>query len=162
MSLKIRVGFGYDVHRLVEGLDFFLGGIRIPHSRGAEGHSDADVLIHAICDALLGACNLRDIGFHFPNTDPRYKGIDSRELLAHCRTLLEGEGFRIVNIDSVVVAEKPKILPYVSRMIKNISDVLAIDPDQVNLKATTCEGLGFVGRQEGIAAQAVCLLKRYV
>ncbi|MBI5198118.1 MAG: 2-C-methyl-D-erythritol 2,4-cyclodiphosphate synthase [Nitrospirae bacterium] len=158
----MRVGIGVDIHPFREGRPLVLGGVRIPHDRGLDGHSDADVLLHAICDALLGAAGKGDIGIHFPNTDPRYKGIDSRELLARCRALLEGEGFRIVNIDGVVVAERPKILPYVSMMIKNISDILAVDPGRINLKATTCEGLGFVGRQEGIAAQAVCLLKKDV
>ena len=155
----MRIGIGFDVHPFMEGRPLVLGGVRIPHERGLDGHSDADVLLHALCDALLGAAGEGDIGLHFPNTDPRYRGIDSRELLAHCRELVEKKGFRIVNVDGVVMAERPKILPHVPDMIKNISETLAVDPRSINLKATTCEGLGFIGREEGIAAQAVCLLE---
>jgi 2-C-methyl-D-erythritol 2,4-cyclodiphosphate synthase len=158
----MRIGIGVDVHPFCEGRPLIIGGVHVPHDRGLAGHSDADVLIHAVCDALLGALGKGDIGVHFPDTDPRYKGVDSRELLARCRALLASEGFRILNIDGVVIAEKPRMRPYIPEMIKAMAEVLAIDPEQINLKATTCEGLGFIGRREGIAAQAVCLLNKNV
>jgi 2-C-methyl-D-erythritol 2,4-cyclodiphosphate synthase len=149
---------GYDVHKLVEGRDLILGGINVPHTLGLLGHSDADVLIHAIMDALLGAAALGDIGKHFPDTDPKYKGISSIKLLEHVRDLITNEGYVIENIDATVIAQKPKLRPYIDEMEKNIADTLGIAKDQINIKATTEEGLGFTGKEEGIAAQAICAL----
>ena len=154
-----RIGFGYDVHRLVEGRPLWLGGICIPHTHGLLGHSDADVLIHAICDALLGAANLRDIGFHFPDNDPHTEGIDSKVLLAKVNDLLHSHGYTLGNIDATVCAEQPKLNPHIPEMQQTLAEVLHADPDQISLKATTTERLGFTGRQEGISAYAVALIK---
>ena len=156
----MRIGTGYDVHRLQEGLPLWIGGVRIEHTHGLLGHSDADVLLHAICDALLGAAALGDIGKHFPDTDPQYKGISSLKLLAHVGDLLHEHGYRIGNIDSTIVAQRPKLAPYIPQMRQNIADTLGIDIDQVSVKATTTEHLGFEGRQEGISAQAVALIEK--
>lgn len=153
-----RVGFGYDVHQLVEGRELWLGGIRIEHTMGLLGHSDADVLIHAICDALLGAANLRDIGYHFPDTAGEYKNIDSKILLARTIGLLSEKGYRVGNIDATVCAEKPKLNPHIPAMQHTLAGVMEVDDDQVSIKATTTEKLGFTGRQEGISAYAVCLI----
>lgn len=154
----MRIGTGYDVHRLAEGLPLWLGGVQVLHTHGLVGHSDADVLLHAICDALLGAAALGDIGKHFPDTDPQYKGISSLKLLAHVGNLLRDRGYRIGNIDSTVAAQRPKLAPYIQQMRQNIADTLGIDLDTVSVKATTTEKLGFEGREEGISAQAIALL----
>lgn len=154
----MRIGQGYDVHRLVEGRPLILGGVQIPYARGLDGHSDADVLTHAVMDALLGAAGLGDIGRHFPDTDPRYKGISSLLLLDEVRRLLEETGYSIVNIDLTVIAQAPKLAPYLPQMQALLAETLKIRPGQINLKATTEERLGFTGRGEGIACQAVCLL----
>lgn len=154
----MRIGTGYDVHQLGEGLPLWIGGVSIPHTHGLIGHSDADVLLHAICDALLGAAALGDIGKHFPDTDPQYKGISSLKLLAHVAKLLHEHGYTIGNIDATVVAQCPKLAPYIQQMRQNIADTLTVDLSQVSIKATTTEHLGFEGRQEGISAQAVALL----
>lgn len=154
----IRIGTGYDVHRLEEGLPLWIGGVQIPHSHGLLGHSDADVLLHAVCDALLGAAALGDIGKHFPDTDPAYKGISSLKLLAHVGNLLKEHGYTVGNIDSTVVAQRPKLAPYIPQMRQAIADTLGIGVDCVSVKATTTERLGFEGREEGISAQAVALL----
>jgi 2-C-methyl-D-erythritol 2,4-cyclodiphosphate synthase len=156
--MNLRVGIGYDVHRLGEGLPFFLGGVQIPHNKGAIGHSDADVLIHAICDALLGAANLGDIGRHFPDNSDEFKGIDSKILLKRTHDLIRLKNYKIVNIDSVVMLEKPKIKDFIEQMQTTLAKVLDIDPDQVSVKATTTEGLSFVGKEKGVAAQAVVLI----
>ena len=153
-----RIGFGYDVHALGEGMPLWLGGVQVPHSHGLIGHSDADVLLHAICDALLGAAALGDIGKHFPDTDPRYRGISSLKLLAHVGALLRENGYCIGNIDSTVAAQRPKLAPYIEQMRRNMADTLGIGMDQVSVKATTTEHLGFEGREEGISAQAVALI----
>ncbi len=158
MKPNIRIGYGYDVHALAEGKEFWLGGIQIKHTKGAVGHSDADVLIHVICDALLGAANLRDIGYHFPDTDDKYKGIDSKKLLKEVHTLISKEGYGIINIDATVSLQKPKISPHVERMKECIADILELPVRDVSIKATTTEKLGFVGKEEGVAAQAVALL----
>lgn len=149
---------GYDVHKLVEGRDLILGGVKIEHSLGLLGHSDADVLVHAIMDALLGAAALGDIGKHFPDTDEQYKGADSMKLLAHVAELIEQEGYVIENIDATIIAQKPKLRPYIEQMEENIARVLHIQKNQINVKATTEERLGFTGREEGMAAQAICSL----
>ena len=154
----MRVGLGYDVHKLTEGRPLVLGGVTIAHDRGLLGHSDADVLIHAIMDALLGAAALQDIGAHFPDTDPQYRGISSLKLLAHVAELLRDRGYAVENIDAVVIAQKPKLRPYIEEMEQNIARVLQIDSDQINVKATTEEGLGFTGSEDGIASQAICAL----
>lgn len=154
----MRIGTGYDVHRLVRNRKLILGGVEIPHIMGLEGHSDADVLVHAIMDALLGAASLGDIGKHFPDTDETYRGISSMELLVHVGELLEKEGYVIENIDATVIAQRPRLRPYIEQMKKNVADVLKIAENQINIKATTEETLGFTGRQEGISSQAVCLL----
>ena len=154
----MRVGMGYDVHKLVEGRDLILGGVKIPHTLGLLGHSDADVLLHAIMDALLGAAALGDIGKHFPDTDPQYKGISSIRLLEHVAKLIEEKGYIVENIDATIIAQKPKMRPYIEEMEKNIATALHIDVSQINVKATTEEGLGFTGAGEGISAQAICLL----
>ena len=154
----MRVGMGYDVHKLVEGRDLILGGVTVPHTLGLLGHSDADVLVHAIMDALLGAAALGDIGKHFPDTDPQYAGISSMKLLEHVRDLIEKEGYVIENIDATVIAQKPKLRPYIEQMEQNVADTLRIAKNQVNIKATTEEGLGFTGAQEGISANAICSL----
>ena len=158
--MKIRVGFGYDVHQLQPGLPFWLGGIEVPHTHGALGHSDADVLIHVICDALLGAANLRDIGFHFPDTDPRYKGIDSKRLLAEVMQLVRAKGYEISNLDSTICLEQPKVNPHIPAMRATLAQVMGVGEDDISIKATTTEKLGFVGRQEGVAAYATVLLTR--
>ncbi|MBR1766774.1 MAG: 2-C-methyl-D-erythritol 2,4-cyclodiphosphate synthase [Bacteroidales bacterium] len=154
-----RIGTGYDVHALGEGLPLWLGGERIEHTHGLIGHSDADVLLHAICDALLGAAALGDIGKHFPDTDPQYRGISSLKLLRHVGDLLASEGYRIGNIDSTIVAQRPKLSPHIEQMRRNIAATLGIAPQQVSVKATTTEHLGFEGREEGISAQAVALIE---
>lgn len=154
----MRIGMGYDVHKLVEGRKLILGGVEIPHEKGLLGHSDADVLLHAIMDALLGAAALGDIGKHFPDTDPAYKGISSLELLKQVGALLEEQCFLIENIDATIIAQAPKMRPYIDQMRENIAAVLGLDVCQVNVKATTEEGLGFTGAKEGISSQAVCLL----
>jgi len=157
--MSFRIGHGFDVHPLAEGRRCIIGGVDIPHDRGLDGHSDADVLLHAICDALLGAAALGDIGKHFPNTDPRYKGINSRELLYHVAGLLKARGYSVVNVDATVIAEAPKLAPHILAMCTNIAAELDIPADCVNVKATTSERLGFTGRGEGIAAEAVCLIR---
>jgi len=149
------------VHQLVAGRACIIGGVNVPHEKGLKGHSDADVLLHAICDALLGAASLGDIGKHFPDTDERYKDINSRQLLQHVTALLKAKHFLIVNIDATVIAEAPKLSPYIAQMCANIAEDCEILADAVNVKATTSEKLGFVGRGEGIAAEAVCLIQRY-
>lgn len=154
----MRVGMGYDVHRLVEGRKLILGGVEIPYEKGLLGHSDADVLIHAIMDALLGAAALGDIGKHFPDTDPQYKGISSVELLKHVAKLLDKNNYVIENIDATVIAQRPKLRPYMEEMTKNIAGALGIEENRLNLKATTEEGLGFTGTGEGMASQAICSL----
>ncbi|MGL4873409.1 MAG: 2-C-methyl-D-erythritol 2,4-cyclodiphosphate synthase [Clostridium sp.] len=154
----MRIGLGYDVHRLVESRDLILGGVTIPHTTGLLGHSDADVLIHAIMDALLGASGLGDIGTHFPDTDPKYKGISSINLLEHVGLLLKENNFKIGNIDSTIIAQKPKMAPHINLMKENISKALNIDINQINVKATTEEKLGFTGEELGISSQAICLL----
>lgn len=154
----MRVGMGYDVHKLVEGRDLIIGGVKIPHTLGLLGHSDADVLLHAVMDALLGAAGLGDIGKHFPDTDPQYKGISSVRLLEHVAELIEQKGYVVENIDATIIAQRPKMRPYIEQMEKNIADALGISPEQINVKATTEEGLGFTGTEEGISSQAVCAL----
>lgn len=151
----MRIGCGYDVHALVPGRKLILGGVEIPYSSGLLGHSDADVAIHAIMDALLGAAGLGDIGKHFPDTDPEYQGVSSMVLLKEVQSFLQQKGYRVHNVDAVIVAERPKLAPYIETMCRNIAGALGIDRDRVNVKATTSEGLGFTGREEGIAAQAV-------
>lgn len=154
----MRAGLGYDVHRLIEGRKLILGGVEIPYEKGLLGHSDADVLVHAVMDALLGAAALGDIGQHFPDTDPAYEGADSLQLLARVQELLLNEGYVVNNIDATVIAQKPKLSPHIQKMRENIADTLQISLGQVGVKATTEERLGFTGREEGIAAQAVCTL----
>ena len=155
----MRVGLGFDVHRLVPDRELWLGGVKIDYHLGLLGHSDADVAIHALCDALLGAAALRDIGYHFPDTDPRYKGIDSRLLLSHVVALLREHGYRMVNCDLTIMAEAPKINPHVPAMVTALAGAMACDEGQISIKATTTERLGFTGRGEGIAAQAVALIE---
>ncbi len=156
---QLRVGEGWDTHPLVTGRPLVLGGITIPHSHGLGGHSDADGLLHAITDALFGAAALGDIGRHFPDTDPRFEGADSRELLRHVAKLLAERGRRVVNVDATILAEAPRMAPHIPRMVANIAADIGIDPGSVNVKATTTEKLGFTGRGEGIAAEAVCLIE---
>lgn len=158
--MKIRVGFGYDVHRLEEGKEFWLGGILVPHTHGAVGHSDADVLIHVICDALLGAANLRDIGFHFSDKDPKYKGIDSKILLSDVVKLVHDKGFSIGNIDSTICLERPKVNPHIPTMKTCLAEVMGMDEEDISIKATTTERLGFVGKEEGVAAYATVLIQK--
>ena len=158
--MKIRTGFGYDIHQLVEERDFWLGGIKIEHHKGAKGHSDADVLIHAICDALLGAANLRDIGFHFSDTDPKYKNIDSKILLADVMKLIRDKGYELGNIDATICLEKPKINPHIEKMVSTMASVMNVDVDDISLKATTSEKMSFVGKEEGIKAYAVALITK--
>ena len=155
----MRVGFGFDVHQLVPERELWLGGIKLEHSLGLLGHSDADVLIHAICDALLGAANMRDIGYHFPDTATETDGIDSKILLRKTVALIATKGFRVSNIDATVCAERPKLNPHIPAMQACLAEVMGIDPDAVSIKATTTEKLGFTGRQEGISAYAVCLIE---
>lgn len=156
----IRVGMGYDVHRFKEGGDVILGGVKIPYEQGLEAHSDGDVVLHALCDALLGAAALGDIGKHFPDTDPEFKGADSRVLLRHVYRIVQDKGYQIVNADVTIIAQAPKMAPYIVAMCQNIADDLAVDIDCINVKATTTEKLGFEGRKEGIAVQAVVLIER--
>ena len=158
----MRVGMGYDVHRLTAGRKLILGGVEIPYGKGLLGHSDADVLVHAVMDALLGAAALGDIGKHFPDTDPKYEGISSIRLLEHVGRLLDEKGYVIENIDATIIAQRPKMRPYIDQMRENIAEALKIETDQVNVKATTEEGLGFTGSGEGISSQAVCALERYL
>ena len=158
--MKIKVGFGFDVHQLKEGLDFWLGGIVIPHTKGGLGHSDADVLIHTICDALLGAANLGDIGKHFPDTSEKYKGIDSKILLKDVVKLISEKGFSIGNIDSTICLQKPKIAPYIPEMQKVLANCMGIDTEDISIKATTTEKLSFVGREEGVSAYAIVLVNK--
>ncbi len=158
--MKIRVGFGYDVHRLVEGRELWLGGIHLEHEKGLLGHSDADVLIHAICDALLGAANMRDIGYHFPDTAGEYKNIDSKILLRKTVALIATKGYAVGNIDATVCAERPKLKARIPEMQQVLADVMGIAPDDVSIKATTTEKLGFTGREEGIAAYATVLIQQ--
>ena len=157
----MRVGMGYDVHRLTAGRKLILGGVEIPYGKGLLGHSDADVLVHAVMDALLGAAALGDIGKHFPDTDPEYEGVSSIRLLEHVGRLLDEEGYVIENIDATIVAQRPKMRPYIEQMRENIATALRIETDQVNVKATTEEGLGFTGTGEGISSQAVCAVEKY-
>ncbi|HIS34687.1 MAG TPA: 2-C-methyl-D-erythritol 2,4-cyclodiphosphate synthase [Candidatus Avirikenella pullistercoris] len=155
---KIRIGYGYDVHRLAEGLPLWLGGVSVPSDRGCVAHSDGDVLIHAVCDALLGALALGDIGTHFPDTDPRYAGIDSKLLLAECVGLIEKQGYRVGNVDCMLCLERPKIKPFVPAMQQTLAEILKVAPGDVSVKATTKEGLGFIGSGEGVDATAAVLL----
>lgn len=157
--ITMRVGMGYDVHKLVEGRRLVLGGVEIPYEKGLLGHSDADVLVHAVMDALLGAAALGDIGKHFPDTDPAYEGADSMKLLEEVRKLLDEHNFMIGNVDATVIAQRPKLAPYIEMMRENIAARLQIDKNQVNVKATTEEGLGFTGQGQGISSQAICLLE---
>lgn len=156
----IRIGQGYDVHRLVEGRKLIVGGIEIPHETGLLGHSDADVLIHAICDALLGAAALGDIGKHFPDSDEKYKGVNSLTLLNEVGKLIRANGYEINNIDSIIIAQAPKFAPFINKMRENIANTLGISTESVGIKATTEEGLGFTGKKEGIAASAVCIINK--
>ena len=158
--MKIRVGFGYDVHKLAEGEEFWLGGITIPHTHGAVGHSDADVLIHVICDALLGAANKRDIGYHFSDTDPKFKGIDSKILLKETLKIVSEVGWKVENVDSTICLQKPKINPLIPEMKSCLAHVMEIDEDDISIKATTTEKMGFVGRGDGISAYAVVLITK--
>ena len=155
----MRIGMGYDVHKLVPNRDLILGGVKIPHELGLLGHSDADVLLHSIMDALLGAAALGDIGKHFPDTDPAYKGADCVKLLEHVGRLIREAGYSIENIDATIIAQRPKMRPHIDTMRRNIKEALGIELDQINVKATTEEGLGFTGSEEGISAQAICLLQ---
>ena len=156
----MRVGFGFDVHQLQEGLDFWLGGIIVPHTKGGLGHSDADVLIHSICDALLGAANLGDIGKHFPDTDPKYKGIDSKILLSSVMKLIREKGYELGNVDSTICLQKPKIGSYIPEMQKVLASCMKVDVDLISIKATTTEKLSFVGREEGVSAYATVLIQK--
>jgi len=157
--MNIRIGMGFDVHELEEGKDFFLGGIQLPHApKGAVGHSDADVLIHALCDALLGAANLRDIGFHFANTDSRWKGMDSKFFLREVTKLLAEKGWRVGNVDCTICLEKPKVNPHVAEMKKVLAPLMNVTEEEISIKATTNEKLGYVGREEGVCAYAVALI----
>ena len=158
--MKIRVGLGYDVHRLVEGRELWLGGVKIEHTMGLDGHSDADVAIHALCDAILGAAALRDIGYHFPPSDNKFKGIDSKILLAEVVKILKEKGYKIGNADITICAERPKINPHIPSMIKTLAPIMEVEEDEVSIKATTTEKLGFVGKEEGIAAHAVVLIEK--
>ena len=158
--MSIRVGFGFDVHQLQDGIDFWLGGIKVPHTKGGLGHSDADVLIHSICDALLGAANLGDIGKHFPDTDPKYKGIDSKALLKEVMILIRENGYELGNLDSTICLETPKIGSYISQMQEALSDCMGVNKDLLSIKATTTEKLSFVGREEGVSAYATVLIQR--
>ena len=157
--MKIRVGFGFDVHQLVEGRDLWLGGIRLEHTKGLLGHSDADVLIHAICDALLGAANMRDIGYHFPDTGAEFKNIDSKILLRRTVEIIATKGYRVGNIDATICAERPKLKAHIPSMQECLAEYMSIDVDDVSIKATTTEKLGFTGREEGISAYATVLIE---
>lgn len=158
--MKIRVGMGFDVHRLVEGRDLWLCGVKIPHTLGLLGHSDADVAIHALCDAILGAANMRDIGYHFPDTEERYKGADSRKLLVEVMRIVGEKGYQFGNADITICAEKPKINPHIPAMQEQLAQCIGCDVDDISIKATTTEKLGFTGRQEGMSAYAVALLNK--
>lgn len=158
--MMIRVGMGYDVHQLVEGRDLWMGGIKLEHTMGLLGHSDADVLIHAICDAILGAANMRDIGYHFPDTSAETEGMDSKIILKKTIELIASKGYRLGNIDATICAEKPKMNPHIPEMQQCMAHVIGCDPDQISIKATTTEKLGFTGRQEGISAYAVALIEK--
>jgi 2-C-methyl-D-erythritol 2,4-cyclodiphosphate synthase len=158
--MNIRIGHGFDVHAFAEGRRLIVGGVDIPYARGLLGHSDADVLLHAICDALLGAAALGDIGKHFPDSDARFKGIDSRKLLRHVAELLAGRGWQVGNVDATIIAQAPKMAPHIASMREHIAEDIGIAAEQVNVKATTTEYLGFTGREEGIAAEAVCLIQK--
>lgn len=158
---QFRIGFGYDVHQLIEGRDLLLGGVHIPFEKGLLGHSDADVLLHAITDAILGAVAMGDIGRHFPDTDPRYKDADSRLLLRDAYALAMNEGYELSNVDATIIAQRPKLLPYMQLIRENIAEDLIVDLNQVSVKATTSESIGFLGREEGIAAHAVVLLEKH-
>ncbi|MEZ7837955.1 MAG: 2-C-methyl-D-erythritol 2,4-cyclodiphosphate synthase [Flavobacteriales bacterium] len=158
--MNIRIGFGFDVHQLAVGEEFWLGGILVPHEKGAVGHSDADVLIHTICDAILGAADLRDIGFHFPDTDGKYKGIDSKILLKEVMEIVRKNGFELGNIDSTIALQQPKINPHIPEMKNVLAEVMNVSSGQVSIKATTTEKLSFVGREEGVSAYAVALLQK--
>ncbi|MGP1435101.1 MAG: 2-C-methyl-D-erythritol 2,4-cyclodiphosphate synthase [Phocaeicola sp.] len=158
--MKIRVGFGYDVHRLAPGRELWLGGIKFDYPMGLLGHSDADVLIHAICDALLGAANMRDIGYHFPDTEAEYKDVDSKLLLSETIELIATKGYRVGNVDATICAEKPKLNPHISAMQQVLSKLMKVDIDDVSIKATTTEKLGFTGREEGLSAYAVVLIEK--
>lgn len=160
--MDYRVGLGYDVHRLAEGEELWLGGVLIPHNKGTVAHSDGDVLLHAISDAMLGAARLRDIGFHFPDTSEKYKNADSKVLMAEAYRLVREKGYQIVNIDSTIAAQKPKLMPFIPSMEKKIAEVLGIDEESVAVKATTTEGLGPEGREESISVQAVVLLQKQI
>lgn len=158
--MKIRVGFGFDVHQLVEGRDLWLGGVKLQHTKGLLGHSDADVLIHSICDALLGAANMRDIGYHFPDNAPEYKNIDSKLLLKRVVELISTKGYRVGNIDATVCAEQPKLNPHIPIMQQVLAALMGVEVDDVSIKATTTEKLGFTGREEGISAYATVLIEK--
>lgn len=158
--MKIKVGFGFDVHQMKEGHPFVVGGVQLEHYAGAFGHSDADVLVHAICDAILGAANLEDIGYHFPNTDMKWKGVSSLILLKECIRLVEEKGWSVGNIDAMLCLEAPKIKPYIPRMKEKLAEATGLDIDDISIKATTNETMGFIGRQEGVVAYAVCLLQK--
>ncbi len=158
--MKLRIGLGYDVHILEEGREFFLGGVKLPSTKGAVGHSDADVLIHALCDALLGAANLRDIGFHFANDDDRWKGMDSKYFLAEVTKMLTSKGWKIENVDCTVCLERPKVNPHIAEMKAVLASLMGVEEDDVSIKATTSETLGYVGREEGVNAYAVALISK--
>jgi 2-C-methyl-D-erythritol 2,4-cyclodiphosphate synthase len=160
LNPQIRIGFGYDVHEFTDNRKLILGGVEIPHTKGLLGHSDADVLLHAICDAMLGALALGDIGMHFPDTDEKYKDADSKKLLKHVDELIHANGYEVSNIDSSILLQKPKLSPYVNEMRRTISEIVNISVAHISIKATTTEGLGFVGREEGCAAHAVVLLNK--
>lgn len=157
---KIKVGFGFDVHQMKEGHPFIVGGVTLDHHAGAFGHSDADVLAHAVCDALLGAANLEDIGFHFPNTDERWKGANSLDLLERCAAMVRQQGWEINNVDGMLCLEAPKIKPYIQQMKQNLAQAAGLSVDDISVKATTNEQMGFIGRGEGVVAYAVCLLQK--
>lgn len=158
--MKIRVGFGFDVHQLVENREFWLGGIRLEHEKGLLGHSDADVLLHAVCDALLGAANMRDIGYHFPDTAGEYKDIDSKILLKKTVGLIASKGYKVGNIDATICAERPKLKSHIPAMQEKMAEIMEIDPEDISIKATTTEKLGFTGREEGISAYATVLIEK--
>lgn len=158
--MNFRIGYGYDVHQLEEGRDLYLGGLKIPHSKGCIAHSDGDVLIHAICDALLGAAAMRDIGFHFPDTDSEFKNIDSKILLQKTMNIISNKGYFLVNIDSTICLQKPRIKDYIPEITKTLANIINTDQDNISVKATTTEKLGFIGREEGIAAHAVVLIQK--
>jgi 2-C-methyl-D-erythritol 2,4-cyclodiphosphate synthase len=158
--MAFRIGYGYDVHQLAEGEEFWLGGLKVPHTHGAVGHSDADVLLHVICDALLGSLALRDIGLHFPDTDPQYKGVDSKKLLQHTYDLVTEAGWKLGNLDCTVCLERPKLSPHIDAMRQCIAGLLGVELNQISIKATTTEKLGFVGLEEGVSAHAVVLIEQ--